>query len=221
MNELSNAKDGAKKKQKGLALPLILGALVVVLGAGGAYLATQYMGKNAAVLPEKPVVPKAEGPLARFATGKLSSLITYAVPRAAPPVKFNDRDGKPSGLEAFKGKVVVLNLWATWCAPCKVEMPTLAALASHYADDVDVAVVPVSLDTNEMIPDARSFIDVHDPLPLYHDPAFSLPSQFDFKGMPATVIIDKQGRVVAELSGETDWNAAEVHALIDHLRQQN
>jgi len=161
-----------------------------------------------------PFKAAAEGEFARYAQGSLQKLETSGDPKAAPAVRFNDRTGAITGLEAFKGKVVVLNLWATWCAPCVTEMPTLAALQRGY-EGKDVIVVPVSVDRPDDLPDAKSFIDVHEPLPLYHDPKFSVPSAFGVKGLPATIVLDRKGREIARLTGESDWNSPEARALID------
>lgn len=160
---------------------------------------------------------KTQGPLAGYAVGTLAKLETHAAPKPVPAVAFNDRNGKSVTLADFKGRVVVLNLWATWCAPCVTEMPTLAALQRAYPDD-KLLVLPVSVDREEDFADAKSFIDVHAPLPLYHDPSkMQLPHDLGVKGMPTTIVIDAQGREVARLSGESDWNSPDARKLIDAL----
>ena len=160
--------------------------------------------------------PQHEGPLAAFARGSMNKLSTWSTPRGEPTVQFNDRDGKPAQLARFRGKVLIVNVWATWCLPCRVEMPTLAALQRRYAGS-DLMVLPVSVDRPKDVPDAKNFIDVHDPLPLFNDPAFALPAALKLRGMPSTIIYDRQGREVARLEGETDWNTPETWALVDAL----
>jgi thiol-disulfide isomerase/thioredoxin len=105
-----------------------------------------------------------------------------------------------------------------WCAPCRTEMPTLARLAETY-EGTDLVVLPINVDaTADAIADAKSFIDVHEPLPLYSDPKFQLPFELPGKGkMPQTVLLDRQGRIRAHFSGEADWASAEARALVDAL----
>lgn len=190
--------------------------LLVILIAGAALLyAKRDLVFKAAVPAE---APKSE--LARFATGSLVRLETPAETPVAPDYPFKDRDGRETRLADFKGKVVVVNLWAMWCAPCRTEMPTLARLATAYADRPDFVVLPINVDaTDDGLADARSFIDVHEPLPLYSDMTFKLP--FLFPGpagaMPRTAILDRQGRVRAAFTGEADWSSPEARALVDAL----
>ena len=191
-------------------------AAVLILGIGGAAL----LYANRAAVFKGPVAvegPKSE--LARFATGPLARLETPGVLVMAPDHVFQARDGRPVRFSDFRGQVVVVNLWAMWCAPCRTEMPTLARLAELYAGR-DLVVLPVNVDTGaDSIADATSFIDVHEPLPLYSDPEFRLP--FVFPGgkgrMPQTILLDRQGRIRAAYAGEADWSSAEARALIDAL----
>ena len=114
--------------------------------------------------------------------------------------------------------MAVVNLWATWCAPCKIEMPTLAALAEHYKGRDDVAVVTISMDVDKAVPEARAFIAEHPPLAYYADPKFQLPFEFPGKGaMPQTILLDRRGQVRAVLTGEADWASAEAKALVEAL----
>lgn len=162
--------------------------------------------------------PAAKSELARFAVGSIARLETPAALETAPAYVFKTRDGVDTRLADFRGKVVVVNLWAMWCAPCRTEMPTLARLAESYAGQ-DVVVLPINVDaTEDAIADAKSFIDVHEPLPLYSDPKFQLPFELPGKGkMPQTVLLDRQGRIRAYFSGEADWASPEAKALIDAL----
>ena len=181
--------------------------LIGVIGGGGLLYANRQGGGK----------ESASSGLAVYAKGSLSKLVTPA-PTSAPDYVFKDAGGGDVRFNDFKGKVAVVNLWATWCAPCKIEMPTLAALAEHYKDRDDVAVVTISMDVDKAVPEARAFIAAHPPLAYYADPKFQLPFEFPGKGaMPQTILLDRQGNVRAVLTGEADWAGAEARALIDAL----
>ncbi|HEY1071369.1 TlpA disulfide reductase family protein [Brevundimonas sp.] len=163
----------------------------------------------------------ASSALSVYARGSLSKLLTPA-PAPAPDYVFKDAEGRDIRFNDFRGKVAVVNLWATWCAPCKIEMPTLAALAEHYKVRDDVAVVTISMDVDKAVPEARAFIADHPPLAYYADPKFQLPFEFPGKGaMPQTILLDRQGRVRAVLTGEADWASAEARALVEALLAEN
>lgn len=192
----------------------IAGALVIGMIAGAGLL---YANRDAffkAAAPE----PPAKSELARFARGSLTRLETPATLSPAPDYVFKTRDGADASFAQFRGKVVVVNLWAMWCAPCRTEMPTLARLAEAYAGR-DLVVLPINVDaTEDGLADARSFIDVHEPLPLYSDRQFLLPFKLPGEGkMPQTVLLDRQGRIRAHFSGEADWASPEARALVDAL----
>jgi thiol-disulfide isomerase/thioredoxin len=162
--------------------------------------------------------PAAKSELARFATGSLTRLETLKATPMAPDYVFKTREGADATFEDFRGKVVVVNLWAMWCAPCRTEMPTLARLDEAYPDS-ELIVLPINVDaTPDGLADARSFIDVHEPLPLYSDRKFQLPFELPGEGkMPQTVLLDRQGRIRASFSGEADWASPEARALVDAL----
>ncbi len=212
-----------KAKKRGLnpaaiGLIVLVVAAVAVVGAWkfGAHLAKAPLaGIESAAKQETP-----SGPLAPYAKGSMANMMTYAQPRTIDDLAFVDRDRKTVHLSDFKGQVVVLNLWATWCAPCRFEMPTLARLQSQYAGK-GVKVLPLSGDNDDKFDDVKSFIDAQEPadaLGVYVDPALIEKTQkLDVQSLPATIIIDKQGREVARLDGEATWDTAETHALLDKL----
>jgi thiol-disulfide isomerase/thioredoxin len=207
MGEVSNSKQRGRRAGKAA---LAAAAAVVALAAAGCN--RQYADAGSAA-------SAAAGDLARYATGALKNLTPSADGALEPSLPFDDAAGKPVDLARFRGKVVVVNLWATWCGPCVTEMPTLAALQKHYAGK-DVVVVPISVDRKSAIQDVKSFIDVHPPLPLYNDATFSIPMKLKVMGLPTTIIYDRQGREVARVKGEAKWDSPEAIALIDHLLKQ-
>ena len=192
----------------------IAGALAVgmIVGAGLLYANRDAFFK--AATPE----PAAKSALARFATGSLTRLETLEATPMAPDYVFKTRDGADARFADFRGKVVVVNIWAMWCAPCRTEMPTLARLDEAYPDS-DLMVLPINVDaTEDGLADARSFIDVHEPLPLYSDMKFQLPFLLpQQEKMPQTVLLDRRGRIRASFAGEADWASPEARALIDAL----
>jgi len=200
---------GSKAAGIAIAGGLLAGALI---GGGLVYVNRDAFFK--AATPE----PAAKSELARFATGSLTRLETLKATPMAPDYVFKTREGADATFEDFRGKVVVVNLWAMWCAPCRTEMPTLARLDEAYPDS-ELIVLPINVDaTPDGLADARSFIDVHEPLPLYSDMKFQLPFELPGEGkMPQTVILDRKGRIRASFSGEADWASPEARALMDAL----
>ena len=137
-------------------------------------------------------------------------------PTPAPDYAFSDEAGKPLKVADLKGKVVVLNIWATWCAPCVTEMPTLAKLQAAYAGQ-PVEIVAVSIDTETSATKARLFIAQHAPLKFYHDRDMKMPFKLTppAPGAPTTVIYGKDGLEQARVAGEADWSGPEARALVD------
>ena len=200
---------GSKKTMAAVVAIMLVG---VIGGAALLYARPGAVSKAS----ETAAAPKSA--LARFAVGPLAALDTPATLTPAPDYVFHARDGTEARFADFRGKVVVVNLWAMWCAPCRTEMPTLAALATAYAGKA-LVVLPINVDnTADALADATSFIDVHEPLPLYSDPKFQLPFEFPGKGkMPQTILLDRQGRIRAAFAGEADWASPEARALVDAL----
>ena len=202
-------KSGGEAKGEPKAIPLKWALRgVAVLGVAGIV----YIIAQASINPQR------ETNLKSLATGEMAKFVTPVEAAPAPVNSFQDPTGAPKRIADFRGKVTVVNLWATWCAPCKIEMPTLAALAEHYKGRDDVAVVTISMDVDKAVPEARAFIADHPPLAYYADPKFQLPFEFPGKGaMPQTILLDRQGNVRAVLTGEADWASAEAKALVDAL----
>jgi thiol-disulfide isomerase/thioredoxin len=154
--------------------------------------------------------------LKSLAQGQMKSLVVEATPTPAPDAAFTDAAGKTHTLAEFKGKAVVLNLWATWCAPCVEEMPTLAKLEAATQGQ-PLAVVPVSLDVTDDVANAEAFIAKRPPLPFYSDPKSSLAFALKSETLPTTVLIDAQGNIRARVSGGADWSGPDAQRVIAAL----
>ena len=119
-------------------------------------------------------------------------------------------------LADFKGDVILVNFWATWCAPCVAEMPSLSKLQAHYAD-TDFEVVAISLDF-EREP-ARKFLERLSiiNLPLYHEGTHEIKKEAQVRGLPVSILYNANGRELARISGEVEWDSTEAKALIDSV----
>ncbi|MBD3786019.1 MAG: TlpA family protein disulfide reductase [Sphingomonadales bacterium] len=146
--------------------------------------------------------------------GDMKKLVVYEAPIALPEIPFTDETGAETSLAAYRGKVVLLNFWATWCAPCRAEMPELAALQQALGGD-DFQVVTLATGRNPPAKIDRFFeeIGVTD-LPKHRDEKQMLARAMGVAGLPVTVLIDRKGREVARLIGEAAWNAPEARAVI-------
>ncbi len=135
--------------------------------------------------------------------------------KPAPDVSFTDPDGRSIALAEFKGVPVLVNLWATWCAPCVKELPTLDRLTEMHDDERDLAVVTVSQD---MAPQGSvvAFLNrLQLPrLSAYHDPKMTLSGALGVQVMPTTILFDAQGREVWRYVGDLDWTGAEAARLL-------
>ncbi len=120
-------------------------------------------------------------------------------------------------LADFRGEVVVLNLWATWCAPCRREMPSLDRLQAKYGGD-GLEVIALSLDRGD-IAKVRAFFDelAISNLAVYQDPKGRAGRELAAPGLPTTVVIDRAGQEVGRLLGPAEWDSPEALAVIEQL----
>jgi len=168
------------------------------------------------IIAQASTKPPAQGPSPAAGKAFAEKVITPTQPTPPPDYAFYDSTGKALKIADFKGKVVVMNIWATWCAPCVTEMPTLAKLQAAYAGK-PVEVVAVSIDSESSATKASLFIAQHGPLKFYHDREMKLPFKLvpAAPGAPTTVIYGKDGLETARVAGEADWSGPEARALID------
>ncbi len=141
-------------------------------------------------------------------------------PKPAPATPIAMADGQETSLAAFQGQVVLLNFWATWCAPCVREMPSLDRLQAELRGE-GLAVVAVSQDFAglELVQPFFERLKLEN-LAIYLDSDGALGKAFGIVGLPTTLLIDRQGRVVGGLEGPAEWDSDEAVALIRHYLQQ-
>jgi peroxiredoxin len=139
------------------------------------------------------------------------------VPNLAPPVDFNllDLNGKRVILSGLKGKIVFLNFWATWCSPCREEMPSMQKLNARFKDK-DFAMLAVSL--KEPASAVKKFFkDYSLTFTALLDPDGELMTPYRIRGIPNTYIIDRDGTIIGKAFGPRKWDDQQAIALFEHL----
>jgi thiol-disulfide isomerase/thioredoxin len=150
-------------------------------------------------------------------TGGMAKFELKSPPAAAPTLSFKDKDDVDASLAAFKGKVVLVNFWATWCIPCVKEMPSLDRLARKLGSE-RFAVVALSLDGPSR-PKVEPFIRSRnlDQLRVFFDTQKKSYAALDILVLPTTVLIDAEGREIGRLQGDAEWDSPEAEALVRHV----
>ncbi|MEO1330113.1 MAG: TlpA disulfide reductase family protein [Pseudomonadota bacterium] len=152
------------------------------------------------------------------AVGQMAGLTVHDAPEALPAVTLLDPDGAEIDLSAFQGEVVLMNFWATWCAPCRREMPSIDRLAGALSDQEGFRVVAVSLDRGGPEKPAAFLEEIAaSRLALYRDPSFKIARDLGLLGLPVTLVIDASGQEAARLVGHAEWDAPEAQALLRTL----
>ena len=150
--------------------------------------------------------------------GEVAAVELRTRPQPAPALAFTGPDGQPTTLAALKGKTLLVNLWATWCAPCLKEMPALDALQKEMGGP-DFAVVAINIDTRNLDKPKTWLADNRiTTLPFYADPQAAtfqvLRAAHKVEGMPVSLIIDKAGCELGIIQGPADWASADAKALM-------
>ena len=139
-----------------------------------------------------------------------------AVGYLAPDFSLRNLKGNYESLDSFRGQVVVLNFWATWCAPCRVEMPSFEKLYRRYRSE-GVAVLAVTLDKNAG-PKIKSFVGEYElSFPILLDEKGEVERLYPSMTIPFTYVIDREGRVVARVDGAKNWESNETFEAIEYL----
>ena len=140
-----------------------------------------------------------------------------AAPKALPELQLEDAQGRKRTLADFRGKVVLLNVWATWCTPCREEMPALDRLQARLGGPA-FQVVAISVDQQGPAIAQRFYREIGvKSLDFYIDPSARAAFQLDAKGLPVSILIDRQGREIGRQLGAAAWDSAEV---VEELRRR-
>lgn len=154
--------------------------------------------------------------LQRFAKGGLKKLQVLKTPPPQPNMTFKTRDGNDVHLSDFRGRIVLLNVWATWCVPCVKEIPSLDKLQAQRGN-ADFTVVTISMDRH--IDDAKAFYDKAgiSNLTLFHDPSLSLSAKVGVQAIPISIFYASNGQEIARIAGDIDWQSAETTTFLDAI----
>ncbi len=149
--------------------------------------------------------------------GDMRKLMFHAEPWEGSNTPFTAEDGGQMALTDYEGQIVVLNFWATWCAPCRKEMPHLSALQMQMGGD-DLQVVTIATGRNPRPAMERFFAEIGvDNLPLHTDERQALARSLGVLGLPATIILDREGREIARMQGEANWSSDSAIAILTEL----
>ena len=206
-----------KSPMKIIAAALALGVL-----AGAAVLYVKGEGSGNAAVAEAGACKVNEALAASLneaAKGDVAAMLPTGEPQSLASLAFNGPDGKPKTLADFKGRTVLLNLWATWCVPCREEMPALNALQSSAGSEkFEVAAVNVDTGDDEKPKAFLSEIGV-DKLAFYQEPTLSLFNDLKKRGLvlglPVTLLVGPDGCLAAAMNGPAEWGGADARGFVD------
>lgn len=187
---------------KQLALSAVLGAVGVVLGS--ASFAQEWT---------MPDVGASGG--SSFKLGEMAAFAMKSPPEPLPEITFQDGVGKRLSLASFKGKAIVLNVWATWCGPCRAEMPALNRLQVALGNR-DVEVVALSIDRKGFA-EAQKFLSSINAkaVTLVADDSAKSRLDLNISAMPTTILINKQGLEIGRFTGAAMWDSEEARKLVE------
>ena len=191
--------------------PLIYVALAIVV-VGLVAVALTQTGKDS---PDTGAGPVADAK--SLVTGQVANFTLYEQVKPTSEVEFLDADGMPRSFADFQGQVVLVNFWATWCAPCIREMPALARLEAELGGD-DFRVVAISIDRQGM-PAVNRFYKKYgiEGLEPFVDTKNAVPRKLRVVGLPTTVLINRRGEEIGRLVGGAEWDSPEAVRLLRHF----
>jgi len=148
---------------------------------------------------------------------EIQSLVRVGVP--APDFTFPDLNGKRVSLSDHRGKVVLINIWATWCAPCREEMPSMEKLYNRFKGE-DFEILAVSIDSTGQKAVAPFMQKLNLTFPALLDPEAKIRGLYTVTGIPESFIVDKKGIVIKQVIGAVDWATPEVFSFFQDLVQR-
>jgi thiol-disulfide isomerase/thioredoxin len=189
----------------------VLAAVLYAIAAGmGLLYPTLWSSDNVAHAQSQ--VPPTNG-LQALATGAMAAFKATEPPAPVEGIEIVDAVGKPRPLSEWKGRVVLLNLWATWCAPCLKEMPALDRLRAELGS-ADFDVIALNIDKTPEKPQKFVADNSIKSLEFLRDPTAKAFAHLKSQGMPTTLLLDRQGREIGRLVGPAEWDSAEAKALV-------
>lgn len=155
--------------------------------------------------------------IADLREGMLEKLQFHDAPIAASQAIYFDPDDGEHTLAEYEGKIAVVNFWATWCAPCRVEMPSLDHLQKAF-DRSDLEVVTIATGRNRLPMIEKFFAEEGlEELPILLDPKSALAKDMGVEGLPVTVVLDRNGQEIARLTGGAEWDTESALAIFNAL----
>lgn len=145
----------------------------------------------------------------------------YKSPRELPNIRFKDTKGNARSIADYRGQWVLINVWATWCAPCRKEMPQLDSLQEAF-EDTNFRILPISIDSPQTASKIPGFYREHEIkyLPMLNDDSASVMRTLSPRGLPMSWLIDPRGNAVGEVSGYARWDSEAAGNLIEHYLQK-
>ncbi len=149
--------------------------------------------------------------------GDMQKLMFHSEPQPVSQIPFTDPEGVERSLADWEGKHVVVNFWATWCAPCRKEMPGLDRLQAEFGGE-DFEVVTIATGRNSLTGIRKFFEETGvTNLPILLDPGSDLARDMAVLGLPITVLLDPEGREIARLRGDAEWDSDSARAIVAAL----
>jgi thiol-disulfide isomerase/thioredoxin len=201
----------AHRLTRGLTILAALAASAVLLIVLG------YEYGRQAFFPEGAVREPAPAAGAGGSPGSVSplELSVFDQPRDLPEIRFADEESHGLTLADFRGRVVLLNVWATWCVPCRKEMPALDRLQAKLGGN-EFLVIPLSIDRDGVAPVKRFYQELGlERLGIYVDPSGKGSRALAIPGVPTTLVIDREGREIARKMGAAEWDGPEMVSLVE------
>jgi len=144
---------------------------------------------------------------------RLGEFIPASPPLPAPAVSFVDLAGNPASLSEFTGKIVLVNLWATWCEPCLREMPSLERLQSRLGDKIVVVAISEDRGGSKTVEPFVGKLGLKS-VKIYLDPKSAVERPFKVQGLPTSFLIDREGRVLGRVEGAAEWDAPKLLGIL-------